>query len=910
MIRIRDVVHAVLLSALASGAGAQSAYKVLDIHPGAEGSFPGGFTRSGSVTYFVATDPTHGYELWRTDGTAAGTMLVKDVLAGPDGAAPRSLTDVGGTLFFLVSRPSLGHQLWRSDGTAAGTVQVAQLAPAGSMAFPPNDFTAAGGVLFFSADVGGLGRELWKSDGTAAGTVLVKDIWPGANSALSIFPSSLTAFASGVVFAASTPGKGRELWKSDGTAAGTVEVADIAPGLDSSSPLSTRVVSGGRVYFDAATAARGRELWVSDGTSAGTALLADIAPGPSSSFPDGLTVSNGIVYFGAQEPSSGVELYRTDGTTPGTVRITDLNPGTPSSSPRGFRALGDHTIFAAHMGDADGLFRTDGTEGGTYLLRALPRVARLFITTVEARTYFDVREDETGDELWRTDGTAEGTRLVRDIHPGPHPSLPEGWAVGSLLLFRAEDAPGDRELWAIDGGAPEADAGPDQTVEEDVPVTLDGSASIDPQDDPLTYEWRDASGAVLATTAAFTSTFPRGIHEVTLAVSDGVNTGTDTVSVRVGPILDVVLVGEEYAGGTVTAVPGGTCQLRSGGSTTCTFAYEDRQTVELTATPAPGSELARWEGPCAATGPCTLVVKGSQNVTARFAAQRALFVEMISQENGLGSVRFDPPGDLCTLTTPNGSQFCERFYTPGETVVLTALPAPGSVFIGWSEPGCPGTGPCTVTTDIHQTVQARFLGPRALFVDVISQESGLGSVRFDPPGDLCTLTTPNGSQFCERWYTQGDTVVLTPLPAPGSVFIGWSEPRCPGTGPCTVTTDTHRTVQARFLGPRALFVDVISQESGLGSVRFDPPGDLCTLTTPNGSQFCERWYTQGDTVVLTPLPAPGSVFIGWSEPRCPGTGPCTVTTDTHRTVQARFLGPPAVAPSAVTRRSSKPDRAR
>jgi hypothetical protein len=100
-----------------------------------------------------------------------------------------------------------------------------------------------------------------------------------------------------------------------------------------------------------------------------------------------------------------------------------------------------------------------------------------------------------------------------------------------------------------------------------------------------------------------------------------------------------------------------------------------------------------------------------------------------------------------------------------------------------------------------QAVQARFLGPRLLIVDVISQESGLGSVRIDPPGDLCTLTTPDGNQHCERFYTQGQTVVLTPLPAPGSVFTGWIHPACPGTGTCTLTMDDVQAVQARFLGP-------------------------------------------------------------------------------------------------------------
>ena len=119
MIRTRDLAVALVLSGLAVAASAQSAYKVLDIYPGPQTSSPAGFTRSGGVTFFTATDPTHGRELWRSDGTTAGTLLVKDIVAGLGSASPTSLTDVGGTLFFRISGGALGDQLWKSDGTAA-----------------------------------------------------------------------------------------------------------------------------------------------------------------------------------------------------------------------------------------------------------------------------------------------------------------------------------------------------------------------------------------------------------------------------------------------------------------------------------------------------------------------------------------------------------------------------------------------------------------------------------------------------------------------------------------------------------------------------------------------------------------------------------------------------------------------
>ena len=892
MVRTRDLAIALLLSGLAAGVGAQSAYQVLDIYAGAEGSTPSNFTRSGDITYFTATDPTHGRELWRSDGTAAGTVLVKDIVAGAGSSTPSNLTDVGGTLFFSVSDVSIGEQLWKSDGTGAGTVQVAPLTPPGSHA-SATDFAAAGRVFFFSVRVDGVGQELWRSDGTAAGTALVKDIAPGSASAS---PSGITAFGSGVVFAAKATTQGVELWKSDGTAVGTVQVADIEPGFADSWPSTVKVVSGGRVYFGAWRTGSGRELWASDGTAAGTLLVADIAPGAASSSPDQLAVSNGVVYFRATEPTTGTELYRTDGTATGTIRLADINPGASSSNPAQFKELGAHTVFAAgddSVGTPE-VYRTDGTEGGTFLVKDVspgPQGSHpQLLATLGARAYFSANDGVALDKLWRTDGTEEGTQLVRYIQPGPSSASLSGPAIaaGGMLLFSAKDTGQGPELWALNGGAPEADAGPDHTVDESEAVTLDGSASVDPQDDPITYEWRDASGTVLATTIAFTSTFPRGIHEVTLVVSDGVNTGSDTVSVRVGRVLDIVLVGDEVSGGTVAAVPGGDCQHAGGPSTSCAFLYEDGATVALTATPAQGVIFAGWEGACSGTGPCSAAMTESRVVTARFVGQRRLTVEVAGQEDGLGSV-LDPYGVVCSNQQSGGSNFCDQWHTQGDMVVLTALPSGGSVFVGWSHPDCPGTGSCTVSMDDHQFARATFLGPRRLTIEVAGQEDGLGSV-LDPYGVVCSNQQSGGSNFCDQWHTQGDMVVLTALPSGGSVFVGWSHPDCPGTGSCTVSIDDHQLVRATFLGPRRLTIEVFGQEDGLGSV-LDPYGVVCSNQQSGGSNFCDQWHTQGDLVVLTALPSGGSVFVGWSHPDCPGTGSCTVSMDDHQLVRATFLGP-------------------
>lgn len=122
-------------------------------------------------------DATHGDELWKSDGTAAGTVLVKDINAGSYGFYLGSLTAVGSTLYFLAFEGADGEELWKSDGTADGTVMVKDIDPGGDGSYPI-DLVNAGGTLYFSAYDKADGYELWKSDSTAAGTVLVENINP------------------------------------------------------------------------------------------------------------------------------------------------------------------------------------------------------------------------------------------------------------------------------------------------------------------------------------------------------------------------------------------------------------------------------------------------------------------------------------------------------------------------------------------------------------------------------------------------------------------------------------------------------------------------------------------------------------------------------------------------------------
>jgi len=221
---------------------------------------PSLLTDVGGTLFYTADDGIHGTQLWKSDGTAAGTFMVADDFIGYSGGPSHifNLTNVNGTLFFTADDGIHGTELWKSDGTAAGTVMVDDINPGsyGSFDYSGN-FTNVNGTVFFSANDGTHGAELWKTDGTAAGTVMVDDIDPGSDGS---WPGELTNVSCTLFFTANDGTNGYELWKTDDTAAGTVMVKDINPGTyinilgqtyaNSSNPYALTNVNG-TLFFTA-----------------------------------------------------------------------------------------------------------------------------------------------------------------------------------------------------------------------------------------------------------------------------------------------------------------------------------------------------------------------------------------------------------------------------------------------------------------------------------------------------------------------------------------------------------------------------------------------------------------------------------------------------------------------------------
>lgn len=546
-----------------------------------EGSHPKGFADLGGALIFSADDRGVGAELWASNGTEAGTALLKDINPGQDGSDPSGdFAIADGVLYFTASDGEAGAELWRSDGTEAGTVRVKDINP-GSDSSAAAHHTNVDGVVYFAADDGQTGRELWKTDGTADGTVLVLDIEPGLNGS---HPAFLTA-ADGVLYFVA--GSGADLWKTDGTASGTARVKDIRlGGRDSTRALT--YVPGRGLFFSACDQEAGCELWRTDGTEAGTVRVKDIQAGRESGGAYVMRNVGGDVYFSADDGVHGTELWKTDGTSAGTVLVRDIDPGANDSHPFGLRDI-DGVLYFTASDNAAGreLWRSDGTELGTVRVRDIhpgsggsgdvPGNGPWGLTTVNGTLFFSACDGVSGCELWQTDGTEADTVQVMDIRPGTPGSGPsELTNVNGILFFAADDGTIGEELWMLDPSPPVLELPDGRLAEATGPdgaaVTYEAKAR-DNFDGPIVPECIPISGAMFAlgtTTVMCTasdSSGNRATQAFTVTVQDttsAVLEGPGNVVAEATEPSGAVVVYEVTATDAVDPSPDVECSPRSG----------------------------------------------------------------------------------------------------------------------------------------------------------------------------------------------------------------------------------------------------------------------------------------------------------------------------------------------------------
>ncbi|TAJ11994.1 MAG: hypothetical protein EPO68_13980, partial [Planctomycetota bacterium] len=192
-----------------------------------------------------------------------------------------------------------GVELWRTDGTTAGTQLVADIRP-GAAGSDPQRFTRCADELLFTADDGVTGRELWRSDGTAAGTALVANLAAGSSSSS---PTELTAVGERLFFAFGASSTQLGVY-----AQGAAQVLHGFAG-QGFGVSSIRAVGSRRVFFSGNDGVHGSEPWSSDGTVVGTQMYDDFQPGPSYSQPAEFVLSDGLLYVAVSSFTLGAELY-------------------------------------------------------------------------------------------------------------------------------------------------------------------------------------------------------------------------------------------------------------------------------------------------------------------------------------------------------------------------------------------------------------------------------------------------------------------------------------------------------------------------------------------------------------------------------------------------------------------------
>jgi trimeric autotransporter adhesin len=393
------------------------------------------------------------HQLWQYDILATSSSVVFDIGAGGN---ITNLTQIDNKFYFTGTTYSKGSEPYVSDGTTAGTFLLRDIVPGFSSSLNTTSFRKAGNLVVFTAFDGTTGTELWVTNGTTTGTSLLKDVEPDyASSADIAFMQNLPNNV--LLFSATTTAAGRELWRTDGTAAGTYLLKDLNAGAAYSDPQFF-TNHNGFLYFTAYTATGGRELYRTDGTTAGTILLRDITPGTGDSYYYKSAASGTEILFNVQESTYGNELWKSNGTAAGTVLVKDVNPGAASGVSSIYTAkVGTNVFFLGNDGvNGTELWVTNGTSAGTVMVKDITAgatgssISFLNHNPNNNTLYFTVQASGV-QELWQSDGTGAGTYRILTLNSTTLQYISHLSFINNLLVVQAYSPSTGYELFWLRG---------------------------------------------------------------------------------------------------------------------------------------------------------------------------------------------------------------------------------------------------------------------------------------------------------------------------------------------------------------------------------------------------------------------------------------------------------------------------
>jgi ELWxxDGT repeat protein len=421
-----------------------SARLLANVNPNDPLSFssdPDCFTSLGTKVLFRATRMQLGRHLWVTDGTTVSPLLIGNASV-IDPVYTFNRIAYNGKLLFTATDGVYGVELWITDGTQSGTTRLKDIYPNAGSSNPAN-FIIYNNIVYFTASDGATGIELWRTDGTTAGTRLVQDLYIAQNSA---DPAELTV-CGGKLFFSANSAYGRELFVTDGTTISLTK--DIYIAQNSSGPVNLCAV-GSTLYFSALEYGYGRELWKSNGTEAGTVRVKDInATYGFGSDPQYLTNVNGLLYFSANDGVKGRELWRSNGTEAGTILIRDQNNGSASSNPAWLKAFGNAVVYVATAtGNSRYLFSYGTTGGQSSVEPVSPFISFKGLAWASTKPGIGAGAEPMG---FNPDTAAPYS--WGDIVPGSNGSNPDNFVNASevYLYLAATNASGVRQVYRTNG---------------------------------------------------------------------------------------------------------------------------------------------------------------------------------------------------------------------------------------------------------------------------------------------------------------------------------------------------------------------------------------------------------------------------------------------------------------------------
>ncbi|WP_153798609.1 ELWxxDGT repeat protein [Foetidibacter luteolus] len=384
-----------------------------------------------NVCYFTADDGIHGRELWRSDGTQAGTYIVKDFIPGASGSNPENITVFKNRIYV-----SAASNLWVSDGTSAGTTVFKD-------AITPGILVVGGNFIYFTLR----GSQLWKTDGTTTEMVVDMNtpIYQNTGQLRSLIYLHGKLYFVG---SSRTPtSRFGTLWCTDGSAGGTYSVSDSAQQV-----TSVTEGPGKTIWFSAATVSNQFKIWQSQGGQND----AHPAPGNNDFIHDNsanMIVRGGSLYYIATVNSTKKQFCKYDGVNAVVLKSMLINgmPTSISGLTQSDNAIYIGTRLTGPTTEDGQLWKSDGTATGTVLLKNNCSPENL--DARNSSLYFSATTENYGRELWKTDGTVLGTVMVKNINTSENSSSPANYSetAGGELFFSACSESIGVELWKTDG---------------------------------------------------------------------------------------------------------------------------------------------------------------------------------------------------------------------------------------------------------------------------------------------------------------------------------------------------------------------------------------------------------------------------------------------------------------------------